>query len=221
MAATYQMAGKAATKISKGVSAKKILGIGALTIGAMGYGVAKGDPIQHTMNAMQESMFDTQDIDNMILGTDLSARNFVGLPFGFKFKTGSSAAGGAVLGGGIGAILGRGKGGRLLGGAIGAGLGALVGGAAGFMNSDTGRILFPKDNPADMFSGRSFNKTPFNYLRIDEGQINKMYKNTAESNFENGYSRYPGSTYPQRMMSSQYSSATGDIVLGAYNLRRG
>jgi hypothetical protein len=221
MASTYQMAGKAATKISRGVSAKSVLGIGALTIGGMGLGVARGDPIQHTMNSMQEAMFDTDQVDNMILGTDLAARNFVGLPFGMQFKAGSSAAGGAVLGGGLGAVLGRGKAGRLVGGLIGAGVGAVAGGALGALNSDTGRILFPRDNPADMFSGRTFNKTPFNYLKVDESQIANMYQNTAASNFENGYSRYPGSTYPQRMMGSQWNSATGDIVLGSYNLRRG
>ena len=221
MASTYQMAGKAATKISRGVSAKSVLGIGALTVGAMGLGIARGDPIQHTMNSMQEAMFDTDQVDNMILGTDLAARNFVGLPFGFQFKAGSSAAGGAVLGGGLGAVLGRGKAGRFVGGAIGAGLGAIAGGVSGALNSDTGRILFPRDNPANMFSGRTFNKTPFNYLKEDEQQVAKMYENAAESNFENGYSRYPGSTYPQRMMSRQWNSATGDIVLGSYNLRRG
>lgn len=79
----------------------------------------------------------------------------------------------------------------------------------------------PRENPADMFSGRSINKTPFKLLNVDEDKINKPYISKAKYNTENEYSNMPGSIYPQRLSSRQWDSATGDVVLGSYNLRHG
>jgi hypothetical protein len=135
------------------------------------------------------------------------------------------AAGGALIGGGMGAVAGRSKVGKIVGGTIGAGIGAgigaVAGGVAGLLNSKEGRVLFPRDNPADMFSSRSINKTPYKLLSVDEDKINKPYMSKAKYNTENEYSDMPGSIYPQRLSSRQWNSATGDVVLGSYNLRHG
>ena len=217
---------KVGAKIASSSKLKKF-GVAAGLMAAVGYGAARQDPVQYTMNATQEAMFGTDQIDNMVLGTDLSARNFVGLPFGASINPGSSAVGGAALGGGIGAVLGRGRIGALAGGAIGAGIGAITGGVAGAINSNTGRVLFPRENVADMFSDRSLNKQAFEFRRADRLQAQGILENAAEyptfgeEDSGRGYSEYKNSTFPQRMTSRNWDSATGDIVLGSYNLRRG
>lgn len=147
-------------------------------LAALGFGVAKGDPIQHTMNAAQETLFGTDQVDNELLGTDLRFRDFISLPFNVGVK--STVAG----------------------------------------------ILTPKDNVASMFSGRSFNSVPFNYLKVDQEQVARINRNAALSSYTKGgeplgYSDYPNSTFPQRMTNRSWDSASGDIVLGSYNLRRG
>jgi len=109
----------------------------------------------------------------------------------------------------------------MVGAGIGAGIGGLVGGAAGFMGSDTGRLLYPKDNPASFMSGRHLNTAPFRLSQVKRDSIEKGYMTEAANAYEQGSSRYPNSTFPQRMTSRQWDSATGDVVLGAYNLRRG
>jgi len=222
MASKFNFAKSALGKSSK---LKKTAIAGGL-MAAVGYGAAQGDPIQHSMNATQEAIFGTDQIDNMVLGTDLTARNFVGVPFGLEPTTNKGGVAGAMLGGGIGAVLGRGKAGKMIGAGIGAGVGGLMGGAAGFMNSNTGRLLFPKENPADGDSSRGLNKTPFSYSKVNEEQVDKMNQSAAEYPFSpegspRGYSQNPGSSFPQRMTNRSWDSATGDIVLGSYNLRRG
>ena len=213
---------KVGAKIASSSKLKKF-GVAAGLMAAVGYGAARQDPVQYTMNATQEAMFGTDQIDNMVLGTDLSARNFVGIPLVSDITPGSSAVGGAALGAVAGAALGRGKIGALAGGAIGAGIGAITGGVAGAMNSNVGRTLFPRENVADMFSRRSLNTTPFEFRRADRLQAQGDLENAAEyPTFEGrGYSEYANSTFPQRMTSRNWNSATGDIVLGSYNLRRG
>jgi|GEM_PF-4200285 len=216
MASTLKVGAKVASS-----SKLKKFGVAAGLIAAAGYGAARQDPIQYTMNATQEAVFGTDQIDNMVLGTDLSARNFVGLPFGMEFTPGSSAAGGAVFGGGIGAVLGRGKIGALAGGAIGAGIGAIAGAASGALNSNAGRVLFPRENVANMFSRKSLNTTAFEFRRADRMQAEGILENAAEYSTTRGYSEYENSIFPQRMTTRRWNSATGDIVLGSYNLRRG
>lgn len=218
---------KIGTKIASGSKFKK-LGIAAGLLAAAGVGAARQDPVQYTMNATQEAMFGTDQIDNMVLGTDVTARNFVGIPFDFKSSVSGGAAGGAVLGAGIGGVLGRGsKIGGLLGGTIGAGLGSLLGGYAGFVNSDVGRVLMPRENPANMFSRRSLNTSAFNFQKVDLDKAESILQNAAEYPYAEsgdgirGYSQMPGSTFPRRMATRSWDSASGDIVLGSYNLRRG
>jgi hypothetical protein len=226
MASKYIFGGTSA--LGKASRLKKTAIAGGL-MAAVGYGAAREDPIQHTMNATQEAVFGTDQVDNILLGTDLTARNFVGVPFGMEPTAGKGGATGALLGGGIGAVLGRGKVGKMIGAGIGAGVGGLMGGAAGFVNSNTGRLLFPRENPADMFSKRNFNSVPFNYRKANEQQVDRAYQSAAEYPFDTvggnyeqrGYSQYATSTFPQRMTNRSWDSATGDIVLGSYNLRRG
>ena len=202
-----------------GKSAGLIFGAGAVFGAARG--VAESDPLAYGINAGFDAFMGSPDIDNTILGTDLTAGNLFGRPLGMDTEAGSSAVGGALIGGGIGAVAGRGKLGKAVGGTIGAGIGAVAGGVSGLLNSREGRVLFPRDNPADMFSGRSINKTPFKLLSVDEDKINKPYISKAKYNTENEYSNMPGSIYPQRLSSRQWDSATGDVVLGSYNLRHG
>lgn len=218
--------------LGKASGLKKTAIAGAL-MAAVGYGAAREDPIQYSMNATQEAVFGTDQVDNILLGTDLTARNFFGVPFGMEPTAGKGGGTGALLGGGIGAVLGRGKAGKMIGAGIGAGVGGLMGGAAGFINSNTGRLLFPRENPADMFSKRNFNSVPFNYRKVNEEKVNSAYQSSAEYPFDTvgkdeqgnkiqrGYSQYATSTFPQRMTNRSWDSATGDIVLGSYNLRRG
>jgi hypothetical protein len=222
MASTLKIGAKLASN-----SRLKKLGVAAGLMAAVGYGAAREDPVQYTMNAAQETLFGTDQIDNMALGTDLTARNFVGIPFGMEPTAGKGVGAGALLGGGVGAVLGRGKLGKMVGAGIGAGIGGLVGGAAGFANSDIGRVLRPRDNPANMFSGRSLNQTAFEYRKVDTTQSENILQSAADYPFFEegdgirGYSQYQNSTFPQRMTNRTWDSATGDIVLGSYNLRRG
>jgi hypothetical protein len=204
---------------------------GAAAVFGAARGVAESDPLAYGINAGFDAFLGSPDIDNTILGTDLTAGNLVGRPLGMDTEAGSSAvggaAGGALIGGGMGLVAGRSKVGRIVGGTIGAGIGAgigaVAGGVAGLLNSTEGRVLFPRDNPADMFSSRSINKTPYKLLSVDEDKINKPYINQAKynSDIKNQYSNMPGSIYPQRLSSRQWDSATGDVVLGSYNLRHG
>jgi len=177
MASKFNFATSALGKSSK---LKKTAIAGGL-MAAVGYGAAQGDPIQHSMNATQEAIFGTDQIDNMVLGTDLRARDFFPIPLPLRGRT--SVAG----------------------------------------------LIAPKENVAGgFFSKRRLNKTPFSYSKVDKEQVNKMNQSEAEypfydvgNNQQRGYSQNPGSTFPQRMTNRSWDSATGDIVLGSYNLRRG
>ena len=88
-------------------------------------------------------------------------------------------------------------------------------------------LLNPKENAASMFSRRTFNKVPFNYSKINEEKNAQIAMQAAEYPFQEmgdeirGYSQYAGSTFPQRSTTRSWDSASGDIVLGSYNLRRG
>ncbi len=172
MASKFNFATSALGKSSK---LKKTAIAGGLMT-AVGYGAAQGDPIQHTMNATQEAIFDTDQIDNMILGTDLRARDFF----------------------------------------------------PGFMGMTSVQgLIQPKENVAGgPFSKRRFNTTPFSYNKVKKGQADGINQSAAEYPFSpegspRGYSQNQGSTFPQRMTNRSWDSATGDIVLGSYNLRRG
>ena len=175
MASKFNFAKSALGKSSK---LKKTAMAGGL-MAAVGYGAAQGDPIQHTMNATQEAIFDTDQVDNMILGTDLRARDFF----------------------------------------------------PGFMGMTSVQgLIQPKENVAGgPFSKRRFNKTPFSYSQVKQEQVDKINQSAAEypfdtvggDNQQRGYSQNPGSSFPQRMTNRSWDSATGDIVLGSYNLRRG
>lgn len=172
MASKFNFAKSALGKSSK---LKKTAIAGGL-MAAVGYGVAQGDPIQHSMNATQEAIFGTDQIDNMILGTDLRARDFF----------------------------------------------------PGFMGMTSVQgLIQPKENvAAGPFSKRRLNTVPFSYSKVNEEQVDKMNQSAAEYPFSpegspRGYSQNPGSSFPQRMTNRSWDSATGDIVLGSYNLRRG
>lgn len=224
MASKFNFAKSALGKSSK---LKKTAIAGGL-MAAVGYGAAQGDPIQHTMNATQEAIFDTDQIDNMVLGTDLRARNFVGLPFSQGATAKGGGVAGALVGGGVGAVLGRGKVGKMIGAGIGAGVGGLIGGSAGAIGeSGVQGLIQPKENVAGgPFSKRRLNTVPFSYNKVNQEQVDRINQTAAEYPFSpegspRGYSQNPGSSFPQRMTNRSWDSATGDIVLGSYNLRRG
>jgi len=162
--------------------AGKAIGVAAGTATLLGIGAAQADPVHYGINAGFDAMFDSPDIDNMILGTDLRFRDFIPSVGAFEppFK-------------------------RILGDEA----------------SNAMDVLRPKDNPASIMSGRSINKQALAYAQVDRNKINKSYKTEANTNYDQQSSRYPNSTFPQRMTSRQWDSATGDVVLGAYNLRRG
>ena len=124
MASKYIFGGTSA--LGKASRLKETAIAGGL-MAAVGYGAAREDPIQYSMNATQEAIFGTDQVDNMLLGTDLTARNFFGVPPGMETTANKGGAAGALLGGGIGAVLGRGKVGKMIGAGIGAGVGGVVG----------------------------------------------------------------------------------------------
>lgn len=168
--------GEVVETVGKISLAKKTAIAGGL-LAAFGYGVAKGDPVQHAINATQEAVFGTDQVDNMLLGTDLRFRDFFPGPLGFGRTT-----------------------------ALG--------------------LLYPKENVASMFSKRRLNGVPFNYLRANPDKVERLNRNAADASYDEdgrpvGYSQYPSSNFPQRMTNRTWDSASGDIVLGSYNLRRG
>jgi hypothetical protein len=192
--AIIKQLGRAAGNVTKGLGigaknmaktrAGKAIGAAAGTATLLGIGAAQADPVHYGINAGFDAMFDSPDIDNMILGTDLRFRDFIPS---------------------VGAIDPDTPFERIIGDEA----------------SNAMDILRPKDNPASIMSGRSINKQPFAYAQVDRNKINKSYKTAANTSYDQQSSRYPNSTFPQRMTSRQWDSATGDVVLGAYNLRRG
>lgn len=183
--ASRSNAAKAASRGVKGAAksrAGKAIGVGAGAATLLGIGAAQADPIHYGINAGFDAMFDSPDIDNMILGTDLRFRDFIPSVGAFEppFK-------------------------RILGEEA----------------SNAMDVIRPKENPASIMSGRSINRQALAYAQVDRNKINKSYRTAAETSYEQQSSRYPNSTFPQRMTSRQWDSATGDVVLGAYNLRRG
>lgn len=208
----------------------KATGVAALAIlSGMAAGVNSEDPMNRVFDYAMESAFDDPNADRLILGQDAS----FGMMMMPRPSMQGGAAGGAIGGGALGALVGgigaaRSFRGAMIGGAVGTVLGAATGFNAAFPGGLRGSL-----NPemmADAFGPAKNKALEAAMTNVEDGYTRRAYFNSSQpwvpeeqypgvagdpSYYQN---TFPGSPSGRRRYSN---NASGDIVLGLYNLRMG
>lgn len=200
----------AGKSIAKRMAASRMQYVLPLAVG-MGAAINSADPMQGSINFAQEAAFGSDQVDNTVLGTDLTPGMF--MPISPTQRVGGTT----IAGAGVGALMGKGR-------------GALVGAAAGAALGMAGqyRAMRPFLNPTIM--GEAFGKKRDIAAEMNKEDAERGYRKLPHSgntlpyipdtviSGSHSYDVYdPGIPVARRRRVRP--QATGDMVFGMYNLR--